>query len=202
MIRQILNYCITCKRDGETPQHLLMGDLPKNRVESGGEPFRNTGVDYFGPYVVKRSTKTRSNTGLVKRYGVSFTCRKTRATHIELARDLSTDSLLLALWEFISRRGHIQAMQLENGINFVIANNELKLWIKQLDQSKLNHFSNNQNIEYISVKKRSTYEGNNIPFKPLKKCFGSHWFVSIYPSCQFTKNGHPSHVTLKLETSL
>lgn len=127
MIRQILNDCITCKRDRETPQHPLMGDLPKERVESGGKLFRNTGVDYFGSYLVKRSKKARSNTGLAKRYGVLFTCLTKRETHIELARDLSTDSFLLALRGFISRRVHIQVMRLDNGTNFVVANNELKL---------------------------------------------------------------------------
>lgn len=104
-----------------------MGDLPKERVESGGKLFRNTGVDYFGSYLVKRSKKARSNRGLAKRYGVLFTCLTKRETHIELARDLSTDSFLLALRGFISRRVHIQVMRLDNGTNFVVANNELKL---------------------------------------------------------------------------
>ena len=43
-----------------------MGDLSKERVQSEGKPFRNTGVDYFGPYLVKWSKKARSTTGLTK----------------------------------------------------------------------------------------------------------------------------------------
>ena len=57
IIRRILNDYITCKREQATPQHPLMGDLPKERVESGVKPFKNTGVDYFRPCLVKRSKK-------------------------------------------------------------------------------------------------------------------------------------------------
>ena len=53
MIRQILNDYITRKGERAAPQNSLMGDLPKVRVESGGKAFRNTGVDYFGPCLVK-----------------------------------------------------------------------------------------------------------------------------------------------------
>ena len=41
-------------------------------------------------------------------------------------------------------------MQSENSTNFVDANNELNLCIKQLDQIKLHKLSNHQNIEWIS----------------------------------------------------
>ena len=78
-----------------------------------------------------------------------FTCLTTRAIHIELAGDLSTDSFLLALRKFISRRGYVKVMRSDNGTNFVGANNELNLCIKQLNQIKLHKFSNHQNPEWI-----------------------------------------------------
>ena len=78
-----------------------------------------------------------------------FACLTTRAIHIELAGDLSTDSFLLALRKFISRRGYVKVMRSDNGTNFVGANNELNLCIKQLDQIKLHKFSNHQNPEWI-----------------------------------------------------
>ena len=78
-----------------------------------------------------------------------FACLTTRAIHIELAGDLSTDSFLLALRKFISRRGYVKVMRSDNVTNFVGANNELNLCIKQLDQIKLHKFSNHQNPEWI-----------------------------------------------------
>ena len=78
-----------------------------------------------------------------------FTCLTTSTIHIELAGDLSTDSFLLALRKFISRRGYVKVMRSDNGTNFVGANNELNLCIKQLDQIKLHKFSNHQNPEWI-----------------------------------------------------
>ena len=62
-----------------------------------------------------------------------LTCLTTHAIHIELAGDLSSDSFLLALRRFISRRGYVKVMQSDNGTNFVGAYNELNLCIKQLD---------------------------------------------------------------------
>ena len=35
----------------------FMGDLPKEMVKIGEKPFSNTGVDYFGPYLVKKIEK-------------------------------------------------------------------------------------------------------------------------------------------------
>ena len=100
-----------------------MGDLPKEKVKIGEKLFSNTGVDYFAPYLVKkRSTKV-----VTKRYGVIFTCPTTHTIHIELAGDLSTDSFLLALRRFISRRGYVKVMRSDNGTNFVGANNKFIL---------------------------------------------------------------------------
>ena len=64
--------------------HPLVRKLPKERVESGGKLFRNTGVYYSGPYLLIRSKKTRSTTAVAKRCGVLFTWLTTRAITIEL----------------------------------------------------------------------------------------------------------------------
>ena len=121
-----------------------LGDLPKERVKIGEKPFRNTGVDYFKPYLAlskkkkkkKMESETRSTKALTKLYGVTA-----RAIHTKLAGDLFTDSFLLALRRFVSRRGYMKVMLSDNGTNFVGANKELNLCIKQLDQIKPHKFS-------------------------------------------------------------
>ena len=88
-----------------------------------------------------------------------FTCLTTSAIHIKLAGDLSTDSFLLALRRFISRRGYVKVMRYGSGTNFVGANNELNLRIKQLDQIKLQKFNNHQNLEWIFKPPASPWMG-------------------------------------------
>ena len=56
---------------------------------------------------------------------------------------------MLALRLFISRPGYMKVKQSVNGTNFVGANNELNLCIKQLDQIKLSKFSYHQNIDWM-----------------------------------------------------
>ena len=126
-----------------------MGDLPKERLSIGKTPFNNARVDYFGPYYVKKSKMTRTTKGVNKCYGVLFTCLTTRAMHIELAGDLSTDDFLLALWRFISCRGTVEIIRSDNGTNFVGANNEMKTCLKQLDQVKIKSYMCGKNIKWI-----------------------------------------------------
>ena len=54
-----------------------------------------------------------------------FTYLTTRAPHLELAGDLSTDSFILALKRFMARRGQPKVMYSDSGSNFRGAENEL-----------------------------------------------------------------------------
>ena len=119
------------------PTPPLMSDLPAERVLVPTSPFIHTGIDYFGPLFVKFSRKTRSNQAISKRYGAIFTCLASRALHIELAGDLSTDSFILALRRFTARRGNPQTITSDNGTNFVAAQRELSDAIEKLDQHKI-----------------------------------------------------------------
>ena len=83
-----------------------MSNLPKARLAINQPPFTNTGIDYFGPLTVKQGRRTRSTDGTSKRYGAIFTCLSTRAVHIELVGNLSTDNFMLALHRFLSMRRH------------------------------------------------------------------------------------------------
>ena len=93
---------------------------------AGQKLFTSTEINLFGPMLVKRTKGTRSNVALVKRYGIIFTCMAVRAVHLELSNDLSTDSFIMTLRPFKSRRGHVQVILSGNGTNFVGAASELK----------------------------------------------------------------------------
>ena len=113
------NTCVACrKRKAQTVTH-IMADLPIERLGYKQPPFSNTGVDYFGPFLVpiRRST--------VKRWGFLFTCLTTRAVHIEVVPSLDTSSCVVGVERFIARRGTPTTIMSDNGTNFIGAQKEL-----------------------------------------------------------------------------
>ena len=107
------------------PSNQLMEQLPNERIAVFDPEFTNTGVDYFGPILVKNNKRNRFTSGHSKRYGVVLTYLTTRAAHLELAGDLSTDSFILALKRFMARRRQPKVMYSDSGSNFRGAENEL-----------------------------------------------------------------------------
>ncbi|XP_077966587.1 uncharacterized protein LOC144420802 [Styela clava] len=115
-IRHELNKCVTCRKANTRQGEQLMAELPSARLKVGQPPFYSTGIDFFGPYLIKRG---RSE---IKRYGCIFTCLTTRAVHIELAEDLSTDAFINALRRFMARRSKPFELHSDNGSNFPASN--------------------------------------------------------------------------------
>ena len=131
LARKIVNDCLLCRRRRTKPKVPVMADLPRERLALFEPPFTNTGVDYFGPMNVKKGRSTE------KRWGCIFTCLTTRAVHLELAGDLSTDSFIMALRRFRSRRGNPRTLRSDNGTNFVGAKRELEEALKSLNQESV-----------------------------------------------------------------
>ena len=148
LIKQVINSCPLCKFRSAKPQQPIMSNLPNDRLSVGEKPFSKVGVDYFGPLVVKLSNHTWSNQATAKRYGVLFTCLATWAVHLEIAGDTSTDSFILALRWFVSRRGPIDIIRSDNGTNFIGAERELRIALKELDQILISSELNRYHIEW------------------------------------------------------
>ncbi|XP_076248021.1 uncharacterized protein LOC143187667 [Calliopsis andreniformis] len=62
---------------------------------------------------------------IIKAYLCVFVCFITKALHLELASNLSTQAFLNCLRRFIVRRGKCNTIYSDNGTNFVGARNEL-----------------------------------------------------------------------------
>ena len=71
-----------------------MGNLPAERV-TRARPFAQTGFDYAGPFQIK-STKGRG-VNSSKGYLAIFVCLSTKAVHLEVVGDLTTESFLAAV---------------------------------------------------------------------------------------------------------
>ena len=99
-----------------------MGDLSLARVISEA-PFFKSGVDYAGPVSVRLS-KTRGR-GTLKGYIAIFVCMSTRAVHLEIVEDYS------------SQYSHLYS---DNGTNFVGADRQLREMFAQ-SSAHLNQIS-------------------------------------------------------------
>ena len=106
LVRKVIQNCSFCKQRRVTPQSPIMSNFPEARLAINQPQFTNTGIDYFGALTINQRRRTRSTDRTSKRYGAIFICLSTRAVHIELVGNLSTDNFILALRRFISRRGH------------------------------------------------------------------------------------------------
>ena len=148
LARKCVFNCSYCKLQRIKPSPPMMSDLPIERLMIGSPPFTATGIDYFGPLYVKQGRRTRNSVGTAKRYGSLFTCMTTRAVHLELAGDLSTDSFLMAFRRFTSRRGRPKIVWSDNGTNFVGAERELREALQRLDQHKIRKELANVNIDW------------------------------------------------------
>lgn len=89
-----------------------MADLPPSRLRLLQPPFYSTGVDCFGPYLIKIGRRHE------KRWGIIFKCLTTRAVYLDLLYQMDTDSFLMALRRFISRRGKPFEIISDQGTNF------------------------------------------------------------------------------------
>ena len=141
-VRKILGKCIFCQRRNSAFGKQYMADLPSCRVTPGNPPFFFTGIDYFGPIMVKQGRNR------LKRYGCVFTCLAMRAVHLEMSYSLDTDAFINALCRFISRRGNPHTIYSDNGTNLVGGYLELKRSLKDLDQSTISDHLNRKEIRW------------------------------------------------------
>ncbi|XP_011860721.1 PREDICTED: uncharacterized protein LOC105557926 [Vollenhovia emeryi] len=124
--KKLIRNCVICRKANPKPAQQLMGQLPKARVTPSR--FLQHGVDYCGPFFVR--DRVRRNSKRYKAYVAIFVCMATKAVHIELVEDMTTESFIAAFKRFISRRGLVSNMYSNNGKNFVGADREFRSFLK------------------------------------------------------------------------
>lgn len=123
LVKNHFRRCVRCTRYMHRAQHQLMGALPTVRC-TPARPFLHSGVDYAGPVQI-RTTKGRGHHAY-KGYICLFVCMCTRALHLEVVSDMTTQAFLAAFRRFVSRRGHCAKLWSDNGTTFVGASKELQ----------------------------------------------------------------------------
>ena len=120
VIRSITRACVICRRLSAKPRPQMLGQLPLNRLTPG----LRVGVDYTGPVTIK-SGYVRKPT-FVKAYVCVFVSLSTKAVHLELVSDLTSEAFIATLRRFIACRGKPSCIWSDNGTNFVGAAREPK----------------------------------------------------------------------------
>jgi len=165
-VKRVLSRCQVCKRQNAKLQEQITAPLPAIRISSDSHrliyPFAAVGIDYFGPLYVKMGPETRSskkNPALCKRFGCIFTCLRYRAVHIEVARDLSTDSFINAVLRFVSRRGPPRVIYSDNGANFRGAELDVVKALKTWSQEEIKNKLNQRGVEWIFNPPAASHQG-------------------------------------------
>ena len=130
-VRKVVKKCVLCQTEQKRPMKQKTSFIPDERLRCHEPPFCVTGIDCFSPFEVKYKR------GTVKRYGAIFTCLTSRCVHIERYDSLSTDSLLLAIDRFASRRGRPDKIVSDNGGNLVRPNAVISEKITRWNQAQI-----------------------------------------------------------------
>ena len=99
--------CVDCKIKRKHPMGQSMGELPSYRSEML-PAFAIVSMDLFGPLEIKDDVVKRGPKTMKKVWGVVYTCVSTRAVHLDIAIDYSTESVLHTLRRVMAVRGDIR----------------------------------------------------------------------------------------------
>lgn len=167
LTRNIIKKCIPCLRVKPRPMKQFMGNLPADRV-SISRPFLNVGIDYCGPLHIKE--RRFRNRNKIKIYIARFVCMATKAVHLEVVSDLSTEAFMADLKRLFSRRGKAKAIYSDNATNFMGASRELNELYDLVQSEK-----HNEKIQNFLIHEKISW--NFIP--PRAPHFGSLWEAAV-----------------------
>ncbi|XP_077270667.1 uncharacterized protein LOC143901909 [Temnothorax americanus] len=158
--RKIIASCVTCFRVKPISSEALMGSLPESRV-TVSRPFTHCGVDYAGPVILREGKRRNSRNH--KAYISVFVCFATKAVHLELVSDLTTDAFIAALKRLIARRGKPERIYSDNATNFVGAQKQIKEFYEFLKadstRSLIEHFLHEQKTEWSFIPPNAPHFG-------------------------------------------
>ena len=147
-VKSFIKGCVICRRT-HGPTYFVPDSppLPKFRA-TGLHPFEVTGVDFAGPFLVKKHKH------VVNIYIALFTCASSRAIHLELVEDLSGQAFLEAFKRFTNRRSIPGMVISDNATNFEFAAKT----IRNLMKDTIN-YAMTKEIKWKFIPKRAPWFG-------------------------------------------
>ncbi|XP_055623266.1 uncharacterized protein LOC129766702 [Toxorhynchites rutilus septentrionalis] len=159
LTRKITHECVTCFRTRPNSSDQVMADLPLVRV-TPALPFLNSGVDFCGPFYLRPPTRKSAP---LKVFVAVFVCLSTKAIHLELVGNLSTDSFIACLKRFAARRGIPKTIYCDNATNFVGARRTLNefvyLFSSQQNRMETTRHCTENGIQFSFIPPRSPHFG-------------------------------------------
>ena len=153
-VKAVLQKCSICRHYEGGPYKMPpMPPLPTKRVTQSS-PFSHSGVDYFGPLFMKSKNESR------KVWVCLYTCLVTRAIHLELMSDMSTEQFLLGFRRFLSRHGKIKEIISDNASQFKLASNIIdKVWRQILTEKDVLSYAANESIRWKFIIQHAPWMG-------------------------------------------
>ena len=148
-VRQTLRNCLICRHYQTKPFGQQMAPLPEDRIKPA-PPFTNVGIDFAGPLYLKDSGE--------EAYNCLFPCAVTRAVHLELVCDMTTERFLLALRRMVAR-GMCNIIWSDNAKTFKAANKELQRCWRVLESDQTQTALSEKKIQWKFIVERVPWWG-------------------------------------------
>ena len=141
-----------CKHPNPQSVSQQIANLPIARIRPGN--FEAISLDFAGPFTIKRCgvckyTKNCSKCqqeikqknpsfkcSTQKVYVCVFCCHSSRAVHLELLMDRTTESFILAIKRMANRRGMPKIIHSDNASEMVLAKNHIKALYEKLNNAE------------------------------------------------------------------
>ncbi|XP_075163365.1 uncharacterized protein LOC142235999 [Haematobia irritans] len=153
--RKIVRQCVHCFHYRPKLRTQLMGNLPMDRVVAL-RPFLIVGVDFCGPVNISMRIRGKPPT---KMFIAVFVCFTSKAVHLELVSNLTSECFLLCFKRFVSRRGLPSKVLCDNGTNFVGADRKLKELYRKLTNGELVSQAAKMEVEFSFIPPRAPHFG-------------------------------------------
>ena len=169
MVKTLLRRCVRClKLTGMSYKSPDTPQLPEFRLTEG-PLFTACGVDFTGTLYYKATSIPN------KAYICLFTCAVTRAVHLEVVGDLSTQTFLRAFRRFAARRSTPRHLISDNGSTFIAGAKQIQ---DLCENSEVISFLANRKVEWTFIPKRAPWFGGfyqrliGLTKASLTKCLG------------------------------
>lgn len=140
--------------------------LPKVRV-TPSRAFSRCGVDYCGPFFVSFPNRRAPS---VKVYVAIFVCMSSKAVHIDMVYNLTSNAFVSMLKRLVGRRGRVIGISCDNARTFVGANNML-----EHNRSQFDAMHKSQGLHSYCAESGITFH-----FNPARSPhFGDLWEASV-----------------------